>query len=110
MFINVQILQYFSMSPFIKYLQKEKKLKNTKVLGNMRLGLGKICSSHGESEDLTFNNLPQMVFWFGFWTYTILWFPSPIKVNDAFWKGPSFLEWAFSSFVGSGHGWNAFIK
>lgn len=51
------------MSPFIKYLQKEKKkLKNTKVLGNMRLDLGKAWSSHGESEDLIFNNLPQMVF------------------------------------------------
>lgn len=52
MFINVQMLQYFFHVTFQTYLQKEKNLKNTKVLGSVGLGLGNTLGMCGESDEM----------------------------------------------------------
>ena len=44
------------MSPFKKSGFRKKNLKNSNVLGNMRLDLGKILGKCGESDEMVFSN------------------------------------------------------
>lgn len=52
MFINVQMLQYFFHVTFQNVSSERKNLKNTDILGNVGLSLGKTLGKRGESDEM----------------------------------------------------------
>lgn len=56
MFINVQILPYFFHVTFQNVSSERKNLKNTDVLGNVGLGLGKTVHAENQMGGLVFSS------------------------------------------------------